>query len=321
MSKSYSAENPTNLLRLNADIARNQHKLASKVIIYQPTLSNKLVSSPYNLIQVETNTDETMDMQPLLEERKKLGLSTCKKGNEYDCALNTLLDMGLLQDNEAHYLWPAVNKSMGLYPEYVRQILYYYYDKRYKGAYLPDIYMLIADVNTPEQLNTVLESLKRSLKKDHYTYIGCSFKTSGGHAFLVGKDQDDDLIFKDQQKGTGWVSKKDIYKYQKMMILLSLCKNLVFFVERDVGLERLRRARKPSTRKTSKNRKRKRGRTPSLGRRKSKSLPSLKKRKHQHHYGIFPNTPVGFHPGVRRKTNKKRKNEKKKTQKKKTQKK
>jgi hypothetical protein len=318
MSKSYSAENPTNLLRLNADIARNQPKLASKVIIYQPTFSNKLVSSPYNLIQVEQNTDETMDTQPLLEERKKLGLSTCKKGNEYDCALNTLLDMGLLQDNEAHYLWPAVNKSMGLHPEYVRQILYYYYHKRYKGAYLPDIYMLIADVNTPEQLDTVLESLKLSLKNDHYTYIGGAFKTSGGHAFLVGKDLYGNLIFKDQQKGTGWVSKKDPYQYQKMRILLSLCKNLVFFVERDVGLERLRaRKPKPSPRKTSKTRKRKRGRTPSLRRRKSNSLPSLKKRKHEHDYGIFPNTPGGFHPGVRRKTNKKRKNAKKKTQKRK----
>ena len=320
MSKSYSAENPPNLLRLNAEIARNKPNLASKVIIYQPTITNKLNSSPYNLIQVEQNTDETMDMQPLLEERKKLGFSTCEEGQEYDCALNTLLDMGLLQDNEAHYLWPAVNKSMGLYPEYVRQILYYYYHKIYKGAYMPDIYMLIADVNTPKQLDTVLKSLKQSLKNDHYTYIGGSFKSSGGHAFLVGKDQDGDLIFKDQQTGTGWVSKKNIYEYKKTMILLSLYKNLVFFVERDVGLEMLRaRKPKPSQRKTSK--KRKRGRTPSLGRRKSKSLPSLKKLKHKHDYGIFPNTPGRFHPGVRRKTNKKRKNAKKKTQKKKTQKK
>lgn len=314
MSKSYSAEKPPNLLRLNAEIARNQPTLASKVIIYQPTFSNKLVSSPYNLIQVEKNTDETMDMQPLLEERTKLGFSTCKKGNAYDCALNTLLDMGLLQDNEAHYLWPAVNKSMGLYPEYVRQILYYYYHKRYKGAYLPDIYMLTADVNTPEQLDTVLESLKRSLKKDHYTYIGGSFKI-GGHAFLVGKGGDGELIFKDQQNDTGWVSKEDPDKYQYFKELLSQYKNLVFFVERDVGLKMLRRARKPSPRKTSKTRKRKRGQTPSLRRRKSKSIRS-RKRKHPH-YGIFPNTPVSFHPGNKaKKTNKKKKKRKKKTQKK-----
>jgi len=316
MSKSYSAENPTNLLRLNAEIARNQPKLDSKVIIYQPTPSNKLISNPYNLIQVEQNTDETMDMQPLLEERKKLGFSTCEEGQEYDCALNTLLDMGVLEDNEAHYLWKAVNDTkFGLYREYVRQIFYYYYHKRYKGAYMPDIYMLIADVNTPEQLNTVLESLKQSLKKDHYTFIGGSYKTSGGHAFLVGKDQDDDLIFKDQQANTGWVSKEDP-QYQNIMDLLSGYKNFVFFVERDVGLERLR-ARKPnpSPRKTSK--KRKRGRILSLRLRKSKSLPSLKKRKHKHDYGIFPKTPGRFHPGVRRKTNKKRKNAKKKTQKRK----
>ena len=308
-----SLDNPTTLLEINANIAKDKRNFASKMIIHTtPGFSGKLVSNPFKLIQVEMDVDETMDMQPLLEERKKRGLSTCEEGDAYDCALNSLVHMGILQLNEANYVWPAV-KDKGLYPEYVRKILYHYYRKTYEGAYLPDIYILFTDVNAEEQLQFVLESLTESLDENHYTYIGGSLKPSGGHAFLVGKENDE-LIFKDLQANTGWRSKKVFMNH------LLRYKNFQFFVERDVGMDRLKkereRARKPtpSPRKTSKTRKRKRGQTLSLRLRKSKSLTSLKKRKHKHEYGIFPKTPGRFHPGVRRKTNKKRKNAKKKTQ-------
>jgi hypothetical protein len=314
-----SLDNPTTLLEINANIANDKRDFASKMIIHTtPGFSGKLVSNPFKLIQIEMDVDETMDMQPLLEERKKLGLSTCEEGDAYDCALNSLVHMGFLQLDEANYVWPTV-KEKGLHPEYVRKILYHYYHKRYKGAYLPDIYILFTDVNTPKQLNTVLESLTKSLDENHYTIIGGSLNPGGGHAFLVGKEYDDELIFKDLQANTGWLSKKEF------MNDLKLYKNFQFFVEQDVGMDRLKKERerarkpKPSQRKTSKTRKRKRGQTPSLGRPKGKSLPSLKKRKrkHKHDYGKFPNTPGVFHPGVRRKPNKKRKNAKKKTQKRK----
>merc|ERR1712093_536490 len=132
-SSSSSLDKPTTLLKLNANIARDKRKLASKVIIHTtPRFNKKLVSNPFKLIQVEMDVDETMDMQPILEERKKLGLSTCEEGQAYDCALNSLLNMGILQLNEANYVWPAVDKSKGLYPEYVRKILYHYYRKTYE---------------------------------------------------------------------------------------------------------------------------------------------------------------------------------------------
>lgn len=309
-----SLDNPTTLLEINANIAKDKRNFASKMIIHTtPGFSGKLVSNPFKLIQVEMDVDETMDMQPLLEERKKRGLSTCEEGDAYDCALNSLVHMGFLQLDEANYVWPTV-KDKGLHPEYVRKILYHYYHKRYKGAYLPDIYILFTDVNTEKQLQSVLLSLTKSLDENHYTIIGGSLNPGGGHAFLVGKENDE-LIFKDLQANTGWRSKK------KFMNDLKLYKNFQFFVERDVGMDRLKkereRARKPtpSPRKTSKTRKRKRGQTPSLGRPKGKSLPSLKKRKHKHDYGIFPKTHGKFHAGVRRKTNKKRKTQKRKRKK------
>jgi hypothetical protein len=320
MSKSYSAENPPGILELRAKMELGDQQFNPKKILeYSIDKPLKKLFSGFDLIQSEMNTDETMDMQPIVKEREKLGyISTCKEGQVCDCALNTLVYMGILDFNEANYFWNDI-KDKGLTLEHIRLIYYYYYHKKYNGRYMPSIYRLRFDVGTEIKLKSVLETLHNLLNEDHYTYIAGIRARSIGHAFIVGKKHGK-LVFNDPQGNSGMLSEDgDQEKYQKFMNELKQYIALEILIEQDVGLEILRRARKPkpSPRKTSKTRKRKRGRTPSLRRRKSNSLPSLKKRKHEHDYGIFPNTPGGFHPGVRRKTNKKRKNAKKKTQKRK----
>ena len=322
MSKRYSAENPPGILELRAKMELGDKQFnPRKILPYLIDKPLKKLSNGFDLIQSYMNTDETMDMLPIVKERELLGLSTCKEGQAYDCALNTLVYMGILDFNEANFFWNDI-KDKGLTLEHIRLIYYYYYRKTTEGTYLPDIYRLRFDVGTEIKLKSVLETLHNLLNEDHYTYIAGIRARSIGHAFLVGK-KDGKLVFNDPQINSGMLSEDgDQEKYQKYIDELKQYTTLEILIERGVGLEILRRSRKPkpSPRKTSKNRKRKRGRTPSLGRRKSKSLPSPKKKK-DNHYGTFPNIPGGFHPGVRRKTNKKRKNAKKKTQKKKTQKK
>ena len=259
------------------------------------------------------NTDETMDMQPIVKERETQGLTTCKEGQAYDCVLNSLVYMGILDLNEANYFWKDI-KDKGITLEHIRLIYYYYYRKKYNGRYLPSIYRLRF------KLKFALETLHNLLNEDHYTLITGIRAKSVGHTFLVGKKHGK-LVFNDPQGNSGMLSEDgDQEKYQKFIHELKQYIEIEILIERDVGLKILRRARKPkpSPRKTSKTRKRKRGQTPSLRRRKSKS-PSLKRKKDTHDYGIFPNTPGRFHPGVRQKTNKKRKKRKKENAKKKTQ--
>jgi hypothetical protein len=319
MSKSHSAEKPLGILELRAMIARGYKPFKpEKMLSYSKDQPLEKLYGGFDLIQTPMNTDETMDMQPIVVERKKQGLSTCKEGQACDCVLNSLVYMGILDSAEANFLWNDI-KDRGLSLEHVRQIYYYYYHKRYNGSYLPSIYRLRFGVYPNTKLDSTLQTLHNLLDEDHYTFIAGNRRENYGHAFLVGK-KNGKLVFNDPQGNSGMLSYEgDRAKYNQFVYNLQQYIELEILVQKDVGLEILRRARKPkpSQRKTSKTRKRKRGQTPSLRRQKGKSLPSLKKRKHKHDYGIFPETPGVFHPGVRRKPNKKRKNAKKKTQKRK----
>lgn len=270
-SSSSSLDNPLTLLEIKDYIEKDKHKSASKLMIHTaPRIKGKLVSNPlvlnlseFKLIQFEMDVDETMDMQSILKERKKHGFIDSDK-LPGDCALNALFNMDILQLNDVNVLWPVV-KSKGLYPEYIRKIFYHYYRERDGDAYMPDIYILFTYVNTTELLQNFLESLRQTLREKHYTIIGGNLKPSGGHAFLVGKENDK-LIFKDPQNDTGWRTKEEL------MVNLEDFKDLQLFIERDVGMDRLKkereRERKRQRKKLGKiSKKRKHNQSPSLKRR------------------------------------------------------